>query len=321
MRGDSVQIFEVGPRDGIQNEPRRISLEDKLWFVSSLIQAGVRDIELGAFVRYDRVPQMADTDEVYTRIKAKTLRLAPARAWCLVPNRKALERALRVGVTHIALFTAATESFTKKNIGMSIRQSLEEFQQVIAEGRRVLGSSLRVRGYVSTAFGCPFEGKVAPSKALRVIEQLSHLGVDQVSIGDTIGVATPADVRRLIPAALAQLGVARTAVHFHDTRGIALANVLASLDLGVRTVDSSAGGLGGCPFAPGASGNLATEDLVYLLQGMRIKTGIDLDAVAAISLELSLRLQRPLTSRYVQAFAAACTKKKRPRAFNSASGL
>ncbi len=313
MKGDSVQIFEVGPRDGIQNEPRLLSLEDKQWLVSSLIQAGIRDIELGAFVRYDRVPQMADTDEVYSRIKAKTLRLAPARAWCLVPNRKALERALRVGVTHIAIFTAATESFTQKNIGMSIRQSLLEFQKVIQEGRQALGAALRVRGYVSTAFGCPFEGRVLPPKALRVIEQLSNLGVDQISIGDTIGVATPADVRRLIPSALVSLGVERTAVHFHDTRGLALANVLAALDLGVRIVDSSAGGLGGCPFAPGASGNLATEDLLYLLHGMRFKTGIDLQAVATISLELARRLNRPLTSRYVQAFAAACAQKKRSR--------
>ncbi|MEO5969634.1 MAG: hydroxymethylglutaryl-CoA lyase [Bdellovibrionia bacterium] len=308
MKADSIHIFEVGPRDGIQNEPKLISLKDKLWFVSSLIRAGIRDIELGAFVRPDLVPQMADTDQVYTLVKARELRLSPARAWCLVPNRKALERALHVGVTNIAIFTAATESFTKKNIGMSIRESLKEFQEVIREGRLALGPKLRVRGYVSTAFGCPFEGKVSANKALRIIEKVADLGVNQVSIGDTIGVGTPADVTRLVKPVLAMLGEKLTAVHFHDTRGTALANVLRSIDLGVRNVDSSAGGLGGCPFAPGASGNLATEDLVYMLNGMGMKTGINLESICEISLNLSKILKRPLTSRYLQAYASQCAK-------------
>jgi len=274
--------------------------------VSSLIRAGVRDIELGAFVRPDRVPQMADTGEVYTLVKARELKLSPARAWCLVPNRKALERALRVGVTNIAIFTAATESFTRKNIGMSMRESLIEYQEVIREGRLALGSKLRVRGYVSTVFGCPFEGKVTATQALRMIEKIAKLGVDQVSMGDTIGVGTPADVTRLVKPALALLGEKRTAVHFHDTRGIALANVLRALDLGVRNIDSSAGGLGGCPFAPGASGNLATEDLVYMLNGMGLKTGINLKSICETSLILATKLKRPLTSRYLQAYVAKC---------------
>lgn len=274
--------------------------------MSSLIRAGVRDIELGAFVRPDRVPQMADTGEVYTLVKARELKLSPARAWCLVPNRKALERALRVGVTNIAIFTAATESFTRKNIGMSMRESLIEYQEVIREGRLALGSKLRVRGYVSTVFGCPFEGKVTATQALRMIEKIAKLGVDQVSMGDTIGVGTPADVTRLVKPALALLGEKRTAVHFHDTRGIALANVLRALDLGVRNIDSSAGGLGGCPFAPGASGNLATEDLVYMLNGMGLKTGINLKSICETSLILATKLKRPLTSRYLQAYVAKC---------------
>lgn len=309
MKADFVQVFEVGPRDGIQNELKLISLKDKLWLVSSLIRAGVRDIELGAFVRPDLVPQMADTGQVYTLVKARELKVSPARAWCLVPNRRALERALAVGVTNIAIFTAATESFTKKNIGMSIGESLNEFKEVIREGKQALGSKLRVRGYVSTAFGCPFEGKVSAMKAIKIIEKVANLGVNQVSIGDTIGVGTPADVTRLVKPALTLLGDKVTAVHFHDTRGTALANVLRAIDLGVRIVDSSAGGLGGCPFAPGASGNLATEDLVYMLNGMKIKTGINLKAVCDVSLELSKKLKRPLTSRYLQAYAAQCTKR------------
>jgi hydroxymethylglutaryl-CoA lyase len=313
MKADSIHVFEVGPRDGIQNEPKLISLKDKLWFVSSLIRAGVRDIELGAFVRPDLVPQMADTDQVYTWVKARGLKLSPARAWCLVPNRKALERALQVGVTNIAIFTAATETFTKKNIGMSIRQSLDEFQEVIREGRQALGSKLRVRGYVSTAFGCPFEGKVSATKALRVIEKVAQLGVDQVSIGDTIGIGNPASVTALVKPVLSMLGVELTAVHFHDTRGTALANVLRSIDLGVRNIDSSAGGLGGCPFAPGASGNLATEDLIYMLNGMGMKTGIHLKSLCETSLTLSKKLKRPLTSRYLQAYVAQCAKEKSRR--------
>jgi hydroxymethylglutaryl-CoA lyase len=304
MKADRVQIFEVGPRDGIQNEARLLPLKKKLWFVSSLIHAGVRDIELGAFVRPDLVPQMADTGQVYRLVKARTLKVSPARAWCLVPNRKALERALQVGVTNIAIFTAATESFTKKNIGMSIDESLKEFDHVIREGRAVLGSKLRVRGYVSTAFGCPFEGKVRPKKALQVIERLARLGVDQVSVGDTIGVGTPADVTAVVRPVFEMLGVQTTAVHFHDTRGTALANVLRALDLGVRIIDSSAGGLGGCPFAPGASGNLATEDLLYMLNGIGMKTGIDLDSVCKISLEISKALKKPRCSRYLQAYAS-----------------
>lgn len=304
MAKDRVTVFEVGPRDGLQNEQRQVSVEDKTWFVQGLLDAGVRELELGAFVRPDRVPQMADTEELYGRISDGRIQLKKARVWSLVPNRRGLERAVAAGAKQIAVFTAATESFARQNIGMSIDESLHVFAEVIAEAKAA--GIVDVRGYVSTAFGCPFEGKVAPGQALKVVESLGALGVSQVSIGDTIGVATPADVEAVIKPAISSLGAERAAVHFHDTRGTALANTLRSLDLGVRCVDSSAGGLGGCPFAPGATGNLATEDLVYLLSGMGFETGIDLEKLARVSLEFASRLQRPLSSRYLQAFASQC---------------
>jgi hydroxymethylglutaryl-CoA lyase len=300
---NAVQIFEVGPRDGLQNESRVVSLEDKLWLISGLVKAGVRDMEIGAFVRPDRVKQMADTDEIYRKIGSGELALGKARAWSLVPNMKGLERARALNANRLAVFTAASESFTKTNIGMSIDQSLAEFKTLIDSA----GKKVKFRGYVSTAFGCPFEGKVAPAKVLKVVERLAKLGVEQVSIGDTIGVGTPGQVDQIIKPALKMLGPKRVAVHFHDTRGTALANTLRSLEHGVRIVDSSAGGLGGCPFAPGATGNLATEDLVYMLNGTGMKTGIQLEKLAALSLEFARRMKRPISSRYLQAYAAQCS--------------
>jgi hydroxymethylglutaryl-CoA lyase len=306
----TVRIFEVGPRDGLQNEPRALGLplEAKLRFVEGLVAAGVRDLELGAFVRADKVPQMADTDQIFERIRARKLKLAPARAWSLVPNLKGLERALAAGATHLAVFTAATDSFTRRNIGMSVEESLAEFSRVIREAKARGGKSIHVRGYVSTAFGCPFEGKVAPKKAMKVIEKLARLGVEEVSIGDTIGVATPKAIEAVMKPALKLLGAKKVAGHFHDTRGTALANALRALELGVRTLDSSAGGLGGCPFAPGATGNLATEDLVYMLDGMGVRTGLKLDSLCRTSLELFQALKRPIASRYLQAYASQCGK-------------
>lgn len=292
-------VFDVGPRDGLQNEARPVSLAHKLALARGLIEAGVRDLELGAFVRPDRVPQMADTDKVYRAIKTGKLKLGGARAWSLVPNQKGMARAIEAGATHVALFTAATDSFTKKNIGMSVRESLQEFAAVMKIARAY---RIAVRGYVSTVFGCPFEGKVAPAKALRVIDALARLGVDQISVGDTIGVATPNQVDDIVGPLLRELGSAKVAVHFHDTRGTALANALRAFELGVRVADASAGGLGGCPFAPGASGNLATEDLVYMLEGMGVKTGIDLEKLCKASLRLARAMKRPITSRYLQAY-------------------
>lgn len=300
-----IRVFEVGPRDGLQNEPREVPFRDKLAFINGLVEAGVSDLELGAFVRYDRVPAMADTPRLYGAVRRGTLKLGRARPWALVPNRKGLQNAMAAGVRNIAVFTAASDTFARRNIGMGIEDSLAEFEHVIREAR---SAKIAVRGYVSTAFGCPFEGKIAPRKALRVIERLGDLGVLQVSIGDTIGVATPDQVDRVVAPALRALGENRIAVHFHDTRGTALANTLRAIELGARTIDASAGGLGGCPFAPSATGNLPTEDLVYMLDGMGIASGIDLEKLCETSLRLARRIRRPLSSRYLQAYAAACGK-------------
>ncbi len=305
-----ISVFEMSLRDGLQNEPTIPSVQTKIRFAQKLIEAGVLDFELGAFVRPDRVPQMADTEKLFQAVQKKKLHLKKGRAWALVPNRKGLERALSVGVKHIAIFTAATESFAQKNIGMSIRDSLTEYRSVIRDAR---AKGVLVRGYVSTAFGCPFEGKVKPSQVLKVIDALGQLEVSQISIGDTIGVATPNQVAPIISPALQNWGVDRIAVHFHDTRGTALANTLRSIQLGVSVVDSSAGGLGGCPFAPGAAGNLATEDLVYMLDGMGMKTGIHLEKLALASLEFAKKMNRPLSSRYLQAYAMALRPRARPR--------
>ncbi len=300
---EKVRIFEVGVRDGLQNEKTVVSTARKLRLAQGLIAAGVRDLELGAFVRPDRVPTMKDTDAIYRATRTGKLKLGKTRAWALVPNEAGIDRALEAGCKNIAVFTAASEGFAKNNIGMSIKRSLQVFRPVI---QRAHASGLQVRGYVSTAFGCPFDGKVKPAQALRVIEALLEMDVCQVSVGDTIGVATPAQVEKVLRPALA-FSPGRPeflAGHFHDTRGTALANAVKSLELGIRTLDSSAGGLGGCPFAPSATGNLATEDLVYLLEGMGFQTGIDLDALARTSLTFLRSMGRAPISRALSAFAA-----------------
>lgn len=291
-----VRVVEVGPRDGFQNEVALVPTATKVWFIRELLKARVSEIELGAFVRPDRVPQMADTDKLYGLLRSGKLNLGRARAWALVPNENGLDRAITAGARGIALFTAATDSFTKHNIGMTVRESIRVYRRVAT---RAKDHKIAVRGYVSTAFGCPFEGKVAPSKTLRSIEGLLELGVCEVSVGDTIGVATPKDVEAVLKPALKRFGASKLAGHFHDTRGTALANVTRALDLGLRIFDSSAGGLGGCPFAPGASGNLATEDLLYLLHGMGFKTGIALKHLCRVSRELSRKMRRPITSKVV----------------------
>jgi len=297
-----VQVFEVGARDGLQNEVCFISLQTKIEFVNRLIKSGIGELELGAFVRPDRVPQMRDTDSLYKAVQDKEIRLGKTRAWALVPNLIGLQRAIDSKAKNIAVFTAVSESFNRQNIGMDVSHSLKVISEIVREAKK---HKIAVRGYVSTVFGCPFEGKVSPKQALRVIEALSDLGVNQVSVGDTIGVATPKSVEAVVRPALRSLGVKRIAVHFHDTRGTALANTLRSLELGVQTVDSSAGGLGGCPYAPGATGNLATEDLIYMLDGMGVSSGIDLRELCETSLWLSAKMNRPITSRYLSAYRAS----------------
>ncbi|MDR7554456.1 MAG: hydroxymethylglutaryl-CoA lyase [Armatimonadota bacterium] len=289
-----VRVVEVGPRDGLQNEAGVVPLEAKVRFIELLVEAGFSVIEVGAFVRPDRVPQMADTDAVLRRLPAR-----PGVTYVvLVPNRRGLERAVAAGARAIAVFTAASEAFAQANIGMTIEASLQVFRDVV---REATAAGMHVRGYVSTAWWCPYAGPVAPEAAGRVALALAEMGCTDVGLGDTIGAATPGEVARLLEAVLRDLPAERLAVHFHDTRGTALANVLAALDAGIATVDASAGGLGGCPFAPGALGNVATEDLLYMLHGLGIATGVDLEAVRAASRYIEGVLGRPLPARYLRA--------------------
>ncbi len=292
---ERVTVYEVGPRDGLQNEAETLSLEARAAFVDGLTEAGLPAIEVGSFVSPRAVPQLADTEDLYRRIH----RASGVRYPALVPNERGLERALAAGVREIAVFTAASETFNRKNINAGVDESIERFRPVIARAKE---EKVRVRGYVSTAFGCPYEGEIAPEAVREVVHKLLDLAVDEISIGDTIGVATPAGVYDVIEA-LYESGVTRgvLALHFHDTRGTALANVFAGLQCGVTTYDASAGGLGGCPYAPGASGNLATEDLVYLLEGLGIQTGVTLARVVEASRTLAESLGHRPPGRYLSA--------------------
>jgi len=305
---DTVKIVEVGPRDGLQNEKVVIPTETKIAYITALADAGLRVIEAGAFVSPKWVPQMADTADVYRDIPKDPGVDFPV----LVPNMKGLERAIDAGVKSIAIFTAASETFNKRNINMSIDESFENYAPVAARARQ---EGIRVRGYVSTAFGCPYEGDVAPEKVLEVCARLLDLGCTEVSIGDTIGVGTPMQVQGVIGVLLQVIPPRKLAMHFHDTRGTALANTLAALEMGIATFDTSAGGLGGCPYAPGASGNMATEDLVYMLDAMAIETGVDLNRLVAASSIIAPYLDHPLPGRYLQ----ACTKKAMPIASTTTS--
>ncbi len=287
-------VVEVGPRDGLQNERVVVSTADKIEFVNRLSAAGFPVIEVGAFVSPKWVPQMADTAAVFAGIT----RRPATRYTALVPNLAGLDRALQAGVTEIAVFAASTETFSRKNINQSIDESLAGYQKVCD---RALSAGVRVRGYLSTAFGCPFEGDVAPAKVAQVAERLASLGVFEVSVSDTIGIAHPGQVPRVLEAVLARIPAAKIALHFHDTRGTALANVLASLPFGITTFDAAAGGLGGCPYAPGAAGNLATDDLIYMLDGLGIETGVSLTALSDASAFIESKLDHRLPSRFAQA--------------------
>jgi isopropylmalate/homocitrate/citramalate synthase len=293
-----VRVVEVGPRDGLQNEAATLGVDDKVAFAQALLDAGLSVLEAGAFVSPKWVPQMAGSDEVLRRLR----RPPGARLPVLVPNRKGYEKALAAGAREIAIFTAASETFNRKNINASIDESFARFREFVPDA---LKGGLWVRGYVSTCFGCPYEGAVDPARVVDVARRLMELGCQELSMGDTIGVAVPTQVTDVLGRLQAAVPPAALAVHFHDTRGTALANVLAALQQGIAVVDSSAGGLGGCPYAPGASGNLATEDLLYMLHGMGIATGVDIDKVAAASRALAPRLGHGLPSRYLQACAPA----------------
>jgi isopropylmalate/homocitrate/citramalate synthase len=290
-----VRIIEVGPRDGLQNEPARISTDTKVHYIDLLSDAGYGWIEASSFVHPKAVPQMADADEVMQRIHKKP----GVRYTTLVPNPRGLDRAIAAGVQDIALFVAATESFSRANINRSIADSLQDARAVI-EGAKPAG--IRVRAYISVAFGCPYEGSVTSAQVRPVAERLFELGSEEVGLGDTIGVATPGDVSRIMEPLLDLAPPERWGLHFHDTRGTALANVMTSLELGISSFDSSAGGLGGCPFAgPSAAGNLATEDLIYLLDGLGIRHGVDLDKVLEASRYIVDAVGHPLTSKVFSA--------------------
>ena len=298
---ERVKICEVGPRDGLQNESTLVSVEDKIHYIDMLSDANAPIVEATSFVSPKAIPQLADADEVFRRIAKR-----PGVTYLvLVPNDRGLERAIAADVKAIAVFTAASESFTKRNIGMTIDESLSTFAAVV---KRARSEGMWIRGYISTAFGCPYEGAVPVENVVRVAERLADMGIDELSIGDTIGVATPNQVVDVAGALQEKMPVERLAMHFHDTRGTALANVMAALQMGIASFDSSAGGLGGCPYAPGASGNLSTEDLLYMLQGMGIDTGIDLDKIRAASRFIASKLDHPLTSRAYVALEAATAR-------------
>ena len=292
---DRVRIYEVGPRDGLQNEAIPISLEAKVGYIARLVAAGLREIEATSFVSPRAIPQLADADELVPRLPA----VAGIRYPVLVPNERGMARAEAAGASALAVFTAATDAFTSRNIGMTIDESLEAFAPVLA---RAADLGWWRRGYVSTAFGCPYTGAVDPHAAVAVALRLLELGVDEICFGDTIGVAVPVQVGAVVDAATgAGIRLDQIGCHFHDTRGTALANVVAGLEAGIRTFDSSTGGTGGCPYAPGAAGNLATEDLVYLLDGSGFEHGVDLVGILEAARFIAGALGKPLASKVGQA--------------------
>jgi hydroxymethylglutaryl-CoA lyase len=299
----SVRIGEAGARDGLQNEKAIVPAAVKVELIERLAEAGLREIEAGSFVSPKWVPQMADSDEVIKRIRRK-----PGVTYAaLVPNMQGYARARAAGIAEIGIFTAASESFNKANINCSIAESLERFRPVVEAAKT---DGVRVRAAVSCALGCPFEGEIAPAKVADVSERLIALGVDEVVVADTIGVGTPVKAQRMLAATAERVPMAKIGIHFHDTYGQALANTLACLELGVAAVDSAVAGLGGCPFAPGATGNVATEDVVYMLHGMGIETGVDLDKLIDAAFFISDHLGRPPVSRV----ANAMRKRRKPAA-------
>jgi hydroxymethylglutaryl-CoA lyase len=288
-----VRIVEVGPRDGLQNEAGTVPTDKKAEFIRLLAAAGLKDIEVASFVHPKWVPQLADAQELISQLDS----IPGVRYSALVPNMKGLERAIASGIRRIAVFTAASETFNRKNINMGVDESIDVFRPVV-EG--ALKEGISVRGYISTAFVCPYEGRIAPERVVDVTRSLFDLGVDEVSIGDTIGAATPKDVATTVGVLLQYCDASRLAMHFHDTYGMAVANVYQALQMGISVFDSSAGGLGGCPYAPGASGNAATEDLVYLFENLGIQTGVSLKSLRIASRFIAKELGRELPSRVLK---------------------
>jgi hydroxymethylglutaryl-CoA lyase len=292
-----IRIVEVGPRDGLQNESRILPIAARIALVRSLAGAGLRTIEAGSFVSPKRVPQLAGTGEVLAGLADRDDVALPV----LVPNSTGFDAARAAGARHIAVFAAASETFSRRNINRSIEESLSDYRDIV---RRAGATGVVVRGYVSCVLGCPYEGQIPVKAVVAVAAALAEMGCEEVSLGDTIGVGTPAKARQMVGAVAGAIGIDRVALHFHDTYGQALANVLACLDLGVTAVDSAVAGLGGCPYAPGASGNLATEDLVYMLNGLAVRTGVDLDRLAATGREVCAALGTAPRSRVSLALSA-----------------
>jgi hydroxymethylglutaryl-CoA lyase len=293
----AVRIVEVGPRDGLQNEPGEVPTATKVELIERLADAGLPAVEATAFVSPKWIPQMADHTEVLERIRRKSGVAYPV----LTPNLKGLEAARAAGASEVAIFGAASESFSRKNINCSIAESLERFRPVVEAAR---ASGIKVRGYVSCVVGCPYEGEIAPERVAGVAAALYEMGCYEVSLGDTIGVGTPRSTQRMIEACARRVPIEKLAGHYHDTYGQALANIYASLELGVATFDSSIAGLGGCPYAAGASGNVATEDVVYMLNGLDVHTGADLEKLVAIGQWISALLKKPYASKAGKAMAA-----------------
>jgi hydroxymethylglutaryl-CoA lyase len=302
-----ITIVEVAPRDGLQNERVNVSTADKIDFVNRLTEAGLPVIEVSAFVHPKWVPQLADAEDIFAGI----IRRPGTRYTALVPNLAGLDRALGANVPEIAVFAATSESFSRKNINQGVDESLANYASVCD---RATAAGIPVRGYLSTAFGCPFEGDVPPARVADIASRLLGLGVFEVAVSDTIGIAHPGQIPRVLEAVLARIPAHRVALHFHDTRGTALANVLAALPFGITTFDASAGGLGGCPYAPGAAGNLATDDLIYMLEGMGFETGVSLPKLSEASAFIESRLDHRLPSRYAQARAATKAPSAGPQA-------
>lgn len=286
-----IRITEVGPRDGLQNEPGVLSTETKVSFVNALSQSGVAEIEAGSFVSPRAIPQLADSDEVFRKIERRPGVVYSA----LVPNERGLARASAAAVEKIAVFTAASDSFSQRNIHCTVQESIERFRPVVSQARQ---AGMAVRGYISTATHCPFEGPIPSSRVAQVMRELLELGVEEISLGDTIGKAAPNDVRRLMDEIMPHIPLTALSLHFHDTYGMAVANVLTAwMDYGVTSFDTSAGGLGGCPYAPGASGNVATEDVVYALRASGACVGVDERLVVTAAKQVGAFLNHPLSSR------------------------
>ncbi|MDX2021526.1 MAG: hydroxymethylglutaryl-CoA lyase [Deltaproteobacteria bacterium] len=299
-----VTIYEVGPRDGLQNESRLIPTASKVQLINALSGTGLRAIEVTSFVNPKWIPQLADAAEVARQIE----RVPGVTYSALVPNHKGLESAIAVQMPEIAVFLSASETHNKKNVNKTIDETLMAFRETIPPA---LAHGMRVRAYVSTVYGCPYEGAVDPNKAVQLCRELRALGCYQISLGDTIGVANPKQTRDVLARVLAEHPADAVAVHFHDTRGTALANILVAVEMGITTVDSALGGLGGCPYAPGASGNVATEDVIYMLEGMGINTGVNLDGLVACSELATSLIGHDVPSKYYRAAIGARQRSRR----------